>query len=76
MATPDQHLTTEDLRHLARLADLDIAPDREALVLADLNGQLANLPLIDALLSASTPVAAQPYDPTFPAVRGDKEVTR
>lgn len=76
MANPPIYLTPADLRHLARLADLDIAPDREALVLADLNGQLANLPLIDALLSTPIPVAVQPYDPTFPLVSSDKDLAR
>ncbi len=76
MATPPPQLTPEDLHHLARLADLEIAAEREAAVLAELNGQLANLRLIDALLPPSAPVAAQPYDPTFPPIHVDDEVAR
>ena len=76
MATPPPQLTPDDLRHLARLAGLEIAPEREDAVLAELNGQVANVNLIESLLPSSPPVAAQPYNPTFPPVRVDDEVAR
>ncbi len=76
MATPLPPLTPDDLRHLARLVGLDIAPEREDAVLAELNGQVANLHLINSHLAPSSPVAHQPFDPTFPTVRTADEVTR
>ena len=76
MPTPPARLTSEDLQMLARLAGLNIAPEREPAVLAELNVQLANLQLIETLLPAPTPAAALPYDPTFPVVRGDEEPIR
>jgi len=74
--TPPAQLTAEDLQTLARLAGLDITPEREPAVLAELNTQLANLHLIETVLPAPTPAAAIPYDPTFPFVRGDEEPIR
>ena len=76
MATPPLRLTSADVRELARLSGLEIDPAREDLVLEDLNGQFASLPLIDALLPAPNPVAQQPYDPTFPPVPAHTEVSR
>ena len=76
MANPPLRLTSADLRELARLSGLEIDPAREDLVLEDLNGQFASLPLIDALLTAPNPVAQQPDAPTFPPVPAHTEVSR
>jgi hypothetical protein len=69
-------LTPDDLQDLARLAGLEIGPDRAPLVLAELNGQRANLHQIDTLLPAPTPAAARTYDPAFPPVRVPRETPR
>jgi Asp-tRNA(Asn)/Glu-tRNA(Gln) amidotransferase C subunit len=69
-------LTSAELQMLARLAGLDISPEREPAVLAELTVQLANLRRIERVLPAPSPTATFPYDPTFPIVRGDEEPVR
>jgi Asp-tRNA(Asn)/Glu-tRNA(Gln) amidotransferase C subunit len=70
---PPAQLTPADLQTLARLAGLDITPEREPAVLTELNTQISNLLLIETILPAPNPAPTLPYDPTFPFVRGDEE---
>ena len=52
---PPAQLTPADLQTLARLAGLDITPEREPAVLTELNTQISNLLLIETILPAPNP---------------------
>lgn len=65
---PDQHapVTPEEFRALARVAGLTITGEREPIVLAELNAQLALARTLDTVLAGIEAPLFGPYDPAFP----------